>query len=191
MSLDLSTKSENTCHPSREGKHNDVIKSPVVFWVRRMKGQLPRCFFPEVYQEGGVDHGDCKTTLPHLFPHGYVGWGALIVTLKEQSQLPAASREELKEPTGANMALQNAQHACPVMNAIPARSFHTRSLNRPRGIQALERWSSCFLSWASRARRDWWGGYRNRPTAQGWEASSWVVRDVCVAHQKLNEVSIK
>lgn len=52
-----------------------------------------------------MDHGDRKTALPHLFPNGYVGWGALIVALKEQSKSPAALREELKELIGANVAL--------------------------------------------------------------------------------------
>lgn len=80
----------STCHLSRVSKHNDVIKSPAVFWVWGVKGQLPGGFFPQVYEEGGVDHWNCKTAPPHLLPDGYVGRGTLIVTLTTQSQLTSS-----------------------------------------------------------------------------------------------------
>lgn len=80
-----SVTSLNTSHLSRESKYNDVIKCPAVFWVWGVKGQLPGGFFPEVYEEGGVDHWNCKTSFAYLLPNGYVGWGTLIVTLVRQA----------------------------------------------------------------------------------------------------------
>lgn len=76
----------NTCHASRVGKHNDVIKRPAVLWVRWVKGQLPGCFLSEVYQHGGVHHGNCKAAFSQLLPDGYVGWGALVVALRRQPE---------------------------------------------------------------------------------------------------------
>lgn len=84
-----SVTSLNTGHLSRESKHNDVIKCPAVFWVWGVKGQLPGGFFPEVYEEGGVDHWNCKTAFAYLLPNGYVGWGTLIVTLVRQAKVTA------------------------------------------------------------------------------------------------------
>lgn len=76
----------NTCHASRVGKHNDVIKRPAVLWVRWVKSQLPGCFLSEVYQHGGVHHGNCKAAFSQLLPDGYVGWGALVVALRRQPE---------------------------------------------------------------------------------------------------------
>ena len=68
--LDPCTERCHTCHPSGEGKHDYVIESPVVFWVWRVKGQLCGRLLPEVYQEGGVDHGHGEAALTHALPHG-------------------------------------------------------------------------------------------------------------------------
>lgn len=51
------------------------------------------CLFPEVYEERGVDHGNGETAPAHLLPHGYVGRGPLIVTLRE-SGLTGKFRED-------------------------------------------------------------------------------------------------
>lgn len=85
----------NTCHASGVGKHDDVIERPAILWVRRVKGQLPGCFLSEVYQHGGVHHGNCKAAFSQLLPHGYVGRGALVVALGRQPEgnFTAKSRE--------------------------------------------------------------------------------------------------
>lgn len=96
-SLDISDGLWRTRHPSGEGEHDDVVERPAVLWVWRVEGQLPGRLLPQVYQEGGVDHGDCEAAPPHLLPNGYVGRGALIVTLRRQSWLLAESSERTPE----------------------------------------------------------------------------------------------
>lgn len=51
--------------------------------MRRVEGQVPGCRLPQVDQEGGVHHGDCKAAPAVPLADGDVGRRALVVALQE------------------------------------------------------------------------------------------------------------
>lgn len=69
--------------PAGEGKNDDVIKGPGVVLVWGVESQLVGGLFPEVYQEGGVDHRDREAAHPLPFSNLKVVWCPLIEALEE------------------------------------------------------------------------------------------------------------
>lgn len=79
----LQPNTNSTCLPAGEGKNNDVIKGPGVVLVWRVESQIVGGLFPEVNQEGGVDHGDGEAADPLPLSNLKVVWCPLIETLEE------------------------------------------------------------------------------------------------------------
>lgn len=75
----------DACLPAGEGKNDDVIKGPGVVLVWGVESQLVRGLFPEVNQEGGVDHGDGEAAHPFPFSNLKVVWGPLVEALRRNS----------------------------------------------------------------------------------------------------------
>lgn len=69
--------------PAGEGKNDDVIKGPGVVLVWRVERQLVRGLFPEVDQEGGMDHRDGEAARPLPLSNLKVVWGPLIEALEK------------------------------------------------------------------------------------------------------------
>lgn len=82
----LQPSMNSTCLPAGEGKNDDVIKGPGVVLVWGVESQLGGGLFPEVNQEGGVDHGDGEAAHPLPLSNLKVVWCPLIEALEDSKR---------------------------------------------------------------------------------------------------------
>lgn len=72
-----------TCHASGVGEHDDIVESPAVLGVWRIKRQVTGGLLPQIYQIRRMDHGHSKTAAALPLADGYVSRRAFVVALQE------------------------------------------------------------------------------------------------------------